>query len=321
MFVEKNKYLLEENKAAFHLWHECLKRSEVYWAGVHVLAIEAFIEREMDEEFVVKLLLHYDEKLGHRFQNIPNKNFAIRSFAYMAAEWCGIELEGFDSLWAMVSSHKLFYTDLGPPPVMTALEALKREAEVFGEMRKRPLEKVSVQEFLEHLEHGPQTYWKLRANISISPDTIPLRALRKEVDGIVSNVAKKVSPGPAMRWKQVCGDVYPEEISRYLGVWDLMKEGFTARQILDGDFPYIDEFSEEVRKKYKGRASSSADPIRAIRRDKQNGQALIRNAENGFFPCYPELVEEKNHLEQSKTKDSFYLSPFPKQEVTFSHYE
>jgi hypothetical protein len=96
------------------------------------------------------------------------------------------------------------------------------------------------------------------------------------------------------QWLSPYGKFRPDEIKRYLGVFDLRAMNKRYREIIRGDYDdYGIDCIKEVRKFYTGRVQSEFDETskeahRMLARDYTKAEALITNALAGYFPKYPE---------------------------------
>ncbi|WP_316896829.1 hypothetical protein [Pseudodesulfovibrio indicus] len=292
-------------KEAYYLWYQCLLRSEHYRAGVSLLELNSFTKNPNWEDFR-KAADYYDSILGkdfnprHEHRDKPySMDSTVRDYFLFAIEWFRIPFEGFDNFWDY---------DLKPviktlEPVLDADELLAQESERLTIRSdwgwdENPYHRCGFLNWLKSQESPSR--WSDRVNLSIDPNSMPLKELLKIIsDRIKECEDKLVRKRRGSRWQSLYVNEITveknERIKGLLGIHDLTERYVSKKQMVDGAFEPQTAYEKIAANRVKSIVANldTQDPEGVIREDRRAARKMIFNASNGFFPYWDRVVEKK----------------------------
>lgn len=323
----------EEHKELFRLWYECVIRTSIFWESYHVFVKNMIYRNDKASCAQVKYALEvmpnniidFDDEVdfvkSRCFFIIGNKS------CFVAAQEMGFDrawesyFKGYcrsrqyrdvedlrniisDSVDDHVANLTMFTGYQDDPEGHATLKHTKNHQKglcVYGQdwwsLTGFDVGHDSLSDFIASLPIFSED--SMRINISIAPFGKTKKEILDEVWNIVSRFKNDKTKSKRhidrhTQWFSPYGKFRPDEIKRYLGVFDLRAMNKSYKEILRGDYEDFDcDLIQEVRRFYTGRVQSEFDDTskeahRMLARDYAKAEALITNALAGYFPKYPE---------------------------------
>lgn len=325
-------YRSENHKEVFRLWYECIMRTNAFWEAYHIFVKNSLNRHKRIPCAMVKYALEIMPNTVTGYDNevefVNNRYFFLinSKMNFIAAQWLGFDeawndcfKKGFkcrsygdvsdvknvmaDCVSDYIDGVTIFAGYQGDPGDNERLKLMKNIT--TGSCSLGPewwaltgfdVGHADLAEFITSLSLFSEE--SMRINLSVYPFGKTKKEILEEVWDAVSefkeNRKRKTLAKDATQWFAPYGRFRPDEIKRYLGVFDLRAMNKTYKQIIRGDYEDFGiDCIQEVRKFYTGRVQSAFDDTtmevhRMLVRDFAKAEALITNALAGYFPKYPE---------------------------------